>query len=290
MKTRAGILCAALALLLAGLGFDAVQEVRLLQHERSSETLKTHGEDLDREIRARARELTRGGSTPSALTRRPVAGEGSSPSGSKRSGAPGESSGLPVDSIRVIAANATLRSQYTQMIRDSLDLQWNLLFRSLGLAPDKLEAFKDALAGRQTEDVQVAQAALEQNLDPASPLMQAYRNQLDKGYKADIIAAIGPANFPAYKDYMLDSGVASTVLSVAGNMLTTPLTNDQGLQLTKALANASQRNANGGVIWDTIDLDRALANAQPILTSDQMTVLNAILVKQQVNDQLNVLK
>jgi hypothetical protein len=70
---------------------------------------------------------------------------------------------------------------------------------------------------------------------------------------------------------------------LAANVYNTaaPLTADQAMALTQALADSSEKKESGGVIGGTVDWDKAMGRAQAILAPPQKDALTLIRLKEE---------
>lgn len=145
------------------------------------------------------------------------------------------------------------------------DFQLGLLLQGLNLSPDKTERFKTILLAQETEDTDILAAGLTAE---TKKLVAANRAETN----AQMKALLSPEEFATWQQFARDvlvgrnlvgGTVQDLVVSVARRVYAsdTPLTAQQGLQLTRILAgNVALDRATSG-LWSAVDLDAAIAGA-----------------------------
>jgi len=230
---------------------------------------------LESQFREAQRELERARRGRQSLQQLAAQREGAAPDGP---GAGGAASGAAFSRSAWFAAHPEARSRYLRAFRDGLSTTWGLLFKTLNLSPEQQGKLEDLLAQREDDDITVEAAASARGLDVSAPDIQALSDELDATNKAAMKDLLGKAQYAAVHAYMHDEDVLPLVDALAENVYNTsaPLTGDQALALTQALADSSQKKESGRVIEGTVDWEQAMARAQVILAPQQRDAFTLI--------------
>jgi len=161
--------------------------------------------------------------------------------------------------------------------RAKLDEDYAPLFKTLNLAPDQLEKFKDLLVDRQNAEHDVRTVAQEQGLNRHNSADRSEIDQLIDQAQADvdnnIRAAIGQDKFAQYQ-YYEDTGDQRDVVDQIDQSLSytsAPLTPEQNAQLVALLArNAPQDNTHDHSPSIT---NQVINDAQSFLSPEQIDAL-----------------
>jgi hypothetical protein len=187
-----------------------------------------------------------------------------------------------------LAAHPAERRGYLAAFRAGLTLDWGLLFKTLGLSADQVEKLKDILTQREDDDITVESAAAARGVGESDPEIAALDDRLDAASKAAIRALVGQPDYQAIHQYMHDQAVVPVVNQLAETVYAgnEPLTADQAMALTRALAASSTQTQNGRAIDGTVDWDAAQARAAAILTPAQLAAFADIRQQGQATQQV----
>jgi hypothetical protein len=275
----------ALAVLFAAMagGFAAYEARKAVLAGAAERALEARRAELDARFRSAQRDLQEARRTRLALEQRAAAPPALPPAGADLAGA-----GSSDSRSAWFAAHPEARRRYLQAFREGLVTTWGLLFQRLNLSPDQEEKLKDLLAQREDNDITVEAAAGARGLDEAAPEIQALDDQLDAANKAALRDLLGKAGYNAVRDFLHDEQVIPLVDQLAGSVYAspTPLTGDQAVALTQALADSSQKKESGRVIGGTIDWDQAIARAQSILAPAQLAAFSSLQQQAQAQAQI----
>lgn len=170
----------------------------------------------------------------------------------------------------VMARSSELRSMYLKGMSADLYTKWGLLFKELGLTPEQAAKF----VGIQVRLEEARLDLVAQGIE-ASPAQPNPAAAAEHEAAQEIRDLIGNDNYATYKAYNQESGALTLVSDLphfsVGDM--DPLTQDQALGLAQILANASDRNSGGKVIYGTVDWQAAMPAAQAILAPSQFVAL-----------------
>lgn len=246
---------------------------RGLQVRRSALDLRLRAADQDlRQSRARRGALDQ---AAASLPARPAAALPARPAQSRR---------------LWVATHPEVRARYLKDFRDMLDTTYGPVFKARHLPAEQIEKVEDLLTQREDKDLTVGQTASAEGLDPTAPAIVAMNDQLTRANNAAIRAAVGADNYQAIHDYLRETAVVPLVSSLSSSMagLGEPLTADQAVKLTAALAASSQRRPNTAAIPNTINWDQAISNAQGILSPSQLSTFT--LIQQQSQSQQQIME
>lgn len=159
-----------------------------------------------------------------------------------------------------------------------LDFRLGLLLAGLNLSPDKIERFKTILLAQETEDTDILTAGLTAK---TKKLVAANRAETS----AQMKALLSPEEFATWQQFARDvlvgrnlvgGTVQDLVVAVAQRVYAsdTPLTAQQGLQLTRILASSIAPDRAASDLWSAVDLDAAIAGATAAgLSANQIAAL-----------------
>ncbi len=238
-----------------------------------------------------------------------------------RRGGPGGPGG-PFGGMMANALNAMnspeLQKLMAQQQRGQLDNRFAQLFQQLKLPAEKLDQFKNLLVDRQTAQMDVMAAAMQQGLNPMQnqkeirELLTTAQGEIDGKIKS----LLGDDAFSQYENYQQTQPQRNTVNQLQQSLSYTdsPLTAAQSEQLVQILAaNAPARgNGNGGgpVVATAVAIggpgggrggdimfaggpgggtqitDQAITQAQSILSTSQVQALQQLQQQQQAQQQL----
>jgi hypothetical protein len=289
MKGRGFALILTAAAVVLAIAFAGYEARTALVDRAAERELQAHREDLAARLRAAERDLREEAARRQALEQQAKAAAIVEPTaGAARAAGLGSSAARSV----WFAAHPEARRQYLQALRAGLSTTWGLLFQTMNLSPDQVEKLKDLLAQRADNDITVEAAAAARGVDESAPEIQALDDQLDAANKAALKDLLGKANYAAVRNYMHAEEVIPIVDQLAGSVYpsSTPLTADQAMGLTQALADSSQKKDSGRVIDGTVNWDQAVARAQSILSPGQLATFTAIAQEAQAQAQIETLK
>jgi hypothetical protein len=233
-----------------------------------------------------------------------LAGEdGANPGGEGRR--PGGRFGAFAD----MAGNAEFQKLLAIQMKGRINQTYGALFKELNLSPEQLAQFQSLLADKQQALMDVMQAAREQGINPrADPDgFKSLVNQALAQVDQNIQQTLGDAAYQQYQQYQQTLPERNTVNSLEQSLAysQTPLTDDQQNQLIALLAQNQPQRAGNGTAGTTNGGDGgpsiyslmngggtarvtndALAQAQGILTSQQLAALQQIQAQQQAQQQM----
>ena len=259
MNRRLILLLAALGFLFSMIVYDGWLATRIRASRAVAAALARRFADIEEQIRFQ-------GSTDAHPPGSPVSGVGSRHQGDTGNAKTvGTSLGSPSqDPRQLIASDPKLRATYLASYRDGLDTQYGLLIRILGLSPAGEARFKQLMADREANALQVAATAADQGLDPNDPEMKALSNQLNRSNWTDLKQLIGPTGMSELRQFWSEWPIVTLVQNFGGNIPGSTLTVSQAQQLLPVLSAASQRDSTGTVIRDTINVQQALTRISQI--------------------------
>jgi hypothetical protein len=270
MNRRAALLIAALATLVAAIVYDARVATKVLASRGNAATLSQRLAEIEWQIRFRGRQDASPAADAAGSGREHRQGNADAPS------AAGDSAANR-DPLLIIAGDAKLRANYMASFRDGLDTQYGLFIHMLGLLPAEEAEFKQLIAEREAINLQVAETAANEGLDPDNPQMKALSKQLNRADSTNLKPLLGPTGVAALRQYWSEWPIVTLVQNFGGNLPEPTLTMDQATELLPVLSAASQRDTKGTVVPDTVNVQQALNAAAPILNSEQLLTLSAML-------------
>ncbi|MBL9214844.1 MAG: hypothetical protein JNG83_05150 [Opitutaceae bacterium] len=301
----------ALLLLLgaAGFGVAELNEVKKLREtlaglDQEREALRKRVWELQKLNGDLAARLDRGARTPNGgedASEPPPAPEAGTTADARTRGRP--------EGGRLAAALGSPEVQRLMAMqhRAALDGRYAALFRSLNLSPADLEKFKNLLVDKQASVSDVMAAARAEGLDPRTnrdeirALMQTTQEEIDESIRA----TLGDAAYAEYKNYEATLPQRAIVDQLAQRLSysSTPLNDSQSQQLIALLAAANPGKVNAGRTGNvmlqafagrgaqvmgggTTISDSVIAQAQGVLTPQQLSALQSLQQEQQASAQL----
>ena len=173
--------------------------------------------------------------------------------------------------------------------RDGLDTQYGLFVHLLGLSPTDEAEFKQLIADSEANKLRVAGTAADEGLDTEDPQMKALAKQLNGPDWKGLRQLLGPTGIATLQQYWSEWPVVTLVQNFGGNLPEPTLTVAQAQELLPVLSAASRRDPTGTVIPDTINVQQALNAAAPILTSQQLLTLSAMLQESEAKAKISEL-
>jgi hypothetical protein len=310
------VILAALTLGSAGFGIAQLGEVQKLKDSLSELdierlALQKRLWDLQKrnnELLNRSR-TTRTASTSDA-TADSADGPGGPNAGAPRTGRWDRGAGGEFGRFNALLANPAVQKLMAVQQKGGLDGRYASLFKSLQLSPADLDKFKNLLVEKQASVMDVMAAARAQGLDPRDnrdqvrQLVQDAQNDVD----ANIHATLGDAAYAQYQNFESTLPQRNTVnqLSQRLSYSADPLTDSQSQQLVQIMADSSTPGGNtsvratgaavralvgggggpGGLGGTTPITDDTINRAQSVLSTQQLTALQALQQEQQASAQL----
>lgn len=268
MKTNASTRITAIALLAVGLGmagyglwrFRAAKTELAIVRERQTRLQSAIAVEklaIEKEVRERQR--------------RQAAIAAARPSNAKKAGRT-QINTLPT----LLSSHPKLLDQFLRSYRASLSQRLLVYYQMAGLSPAQIASFEALATKHQAEATNLAAAAAAEGLDQSDPAIAALRQQQDEQFRADQIALLGDAGYRQLLDFNR-SAKALDLVNGAAQLAADPAdayTSTQAEQLMQIVANASPQYQQGGAVDTTsVDWDRVLAQAAPILSPPQLDAL-----------------
>jgi len=226
---------------------------------------------------AAARRATRDAQQQHSRSDAPAPADTDAASAQKADAATKKTASSSHDKWQVMSQSPQGRQIMAMRQRAKLDEDYAPLFKTLNLAPDQLEKFKDLLVDRQNAERDVRAVAQEQGLNRHNSADRSEIDQLIDQAQADvdnnIIAAIGQDKFAQYQYYDQTGDQRDVVDQIEQSLsyTSTPLTPEQNAQLVALLArNASQDNTHDHSPSIT---NQVINDAQSFLSPEQIDAL-----------------
>lgn len=280
MRWRLTFLAAAAALLIAAIAYDARIATKVIASRRAAE------EQARRYAKVRSDIAFRSSPEPASGKTSAMRDASAADTKSKSIAAQRRANDAELSVRQLIASDQTLRSRYLANFRDSFDVKYGLLMNMLGLSPADEARFKDLITDSEANKLEVAQMAADQGLTTDDPQMKALQKQLNGPDWQGLGTLLGTEGMTALRQYWNEWPIVTLVQDFGGNLPDSTLTLSQAQQLLPLLSAASQRNAAGVVIPNTIDVQQALASVSSVLTPDQFLMLSATLQEAEAKAQL----
>ena len=178
--------------------------------------------------------------------------------------------------------------------RAALDSRYAALFKQLKLPPEQLEKLKSLLVERQNARMDVMLAARENGMNPRESRdeLRKLTDEAQAEVDANIKASLGESVYNQYQNYENTQSQRSLVSQLDQRLAysSTPLSEHQSAFLVKALAETGTTESAGPGGWGggnraTIT-DTVIAQAQSVLTSDQVAALKQLQIEQQAQQQV----
>jgi len=190
----------------------------------------------------------------------------------------------------LLAQEPKLQTLYLASQRAGLATRYGPLFEALHLTPEQIAQFEDLILKRVENSMDLENAM--QSLPGAdnSRAAATLERQSAEEIRSAQIALLGADGYEQLRQYKRSGPVRLLIVDRLGGALAateTPLTAQQGEQLTQMLANASSQYRSGGVaMTDTIDWDAVLAQAPGLLSATQLEVFKATAVREQISAKI----
>lgn len=180
------------------------------------------------------------------------------------------------------STEAERRQEKLAEYRAHLDERWGLLIATMKLTPLQTERLKDLLTWRQSTELSLEAKAKAEGLTEESPQIQALDDEYGRAFKTELRTLLDREAYAKYRDYYPARHVAPLLTNVAATLANAdvPLDNATALALLYVLADASQKKPSGTALPDTIDWDKALVVAKPLLSPAQHTLLSTLATRQ----------
>jgi hypothetical protein len=258
------VLIATVALLLA-LAWESFRADR--EAEASLARVRGQRVQLDAEVRNAEKRLAEAKRARERLLARPAAPKPPAPRRA-RAGAPNVNA--------LLRNNPKLQTLYFNSLRAQQRNNYAPFFHTLGLSPEQIEKMEDLNLQAAERIMDLRWAAQSEGTGTGDPAYLALQQQVRDQLAADTRNLIGEAGYQQLQQLERAGPVSYVVgeLGAAVAATPTPLSAEQGAQLTQILANASSGYQSGKVATlDTVDWDAALGQAQGILSEPQMMAL-----------------
>ncbi len=178
--------------------------------------------------------------------------------------------------------------------RAGLGLQYGPLYQRLRLTPEQIAKFEANRTEFQLVTQEVFSAAVAKGVSIATPGIMGIAQEPVVRLEQELKAMLGEAGYAHYTNYKRAESGLEVVTTVAGNLYRTdtPLTAQQGEQLTQAVVSATRAvpTAPGSkAVRHETDWAAVAAQAQGALTPSQVRVLNAVLEGKRLQQQMSAL-
>jgi hypothetical protein len=282
MSRRTGFLIAAVVLLIAAIAYDTHVVAKVSASRDEATTLARRYAQVMRQIHFRpGLDANGGGATVSR--RRDETGAASAateaPVSAKSNLSPRQ----------LIASDAELLKKYMTDYRAGLDVEYGLFIHMLALSPADTAQFKQLMGDMEANKLQVAQTAANEGLDLSDPQMKALQRQLNSPDWTGLNQLLGPSGMSTLQQYKSEWPTVTLVQNFGANLPEPTLTVDQAQQLLPILSSASERDSTGTVIPNTIDVQQALTESAPVLSTDQLVILTAMLQEAEAKAKISQL-
>ncbi len=307
------IILAALVLASAGFGLIQLNEVQKLKQSAAAwDEMRAALQKRIWELQKRNSELeNRPVSAPAAPTGA-VAAESSSDDARRdeNGGPPRPPNRGNRDRFEAMMANPEAQKLIALQQKAALDGRYSSLFKQLQLSPADLEKFKNLLVEKQSATMDVMAAARAQGLSPRDnrdefrQLVQNAQNEVDN----TIRSTLGDTAYTQYQSYEATAPQRAVVSQLDQRLSysSTPLTDSQSQQLVQILAQTTPANSNAGRASGAASVFSAMGGgpggafggggtpitadavtqAQGILSTQQLSALQALQQEQQASAQL----
>ena len=181
----------------------------------------------------------------------------------------------------ILTSNPKVFRLWLNAFRADVAAQFRLFYRDLGLSPLQVEKFEAILTEHVEREIELKGSALALGLEASDPDIAALQQTEDARLQSEQTALLGDAAYKQLQQFNRQQPVRPIVDTVAFAvaLTSTPLSGAQAGELTQILANAQRQYQNGGVaVPDAtkIDWSTALAQAQLILSANQIEALNRV--------------
>jgi hypothetical protein len=196
--------------------------------------------------------------------------------------------------VDVVMTNPEYQELNAKHNHSSLRFTYGPLYRKLGLSPEQIANFEAAMDEQEQSTMDAFLAARSQEVSYEDPSLAQLKAADAKPVDDKLRATLGDAGFEEFNAYKktMDSRAAVDSLASALYYTETPLTAGQADQLTQLVAaNTGKRSvdAAGTTTFGEVDWDKVYAQAQGILSSSQLNLLQAVGEKKRTEDKLAAL-
>jgi hypothetical protein len=281
MSRRTGFLIAAVVLLIAAIVYDTHVVAKVSVSRGETAALARRYAQLMRQMHIRDGFDTHGNGIP-------VGGGRPETSAFAAAGAAGPAR-TDLSPRQLIASDAELLKKYMTDYRAGLDVEYGLFIHMLALSPADALQFKQLMGDMEANKLQVAQTASHEGLDLSDPQMKALQRQLNAPGWTGLNQLLGPSGMNTLQQYKSEWPTVTLVQNFGANLPEPTLTVDQAQQLLPILSSASERDSTGTVIPNTVNVQQVLAEAAPVLSSDQLMILSAMLQEAEAKAKISQL-
>ena len=196
--------------------------------------------------------------------------------------------------VDVVMTNPEYQELNARHNHSLLRFTYGPLYRKLGLSTQQIANFEAAMDEQEQTCSDALLAARSQQVSYEDPSLAPLKASVFKPADDKLRATLGDAGFEQYTAYRktMDSRAAVDSLATALYYTETPLTAGQADQLTQLVAaNTGKRSVDavGITTLGEIDWDKVSTQAQGILSSPQLNLLQAVGEKQRTEDKLGAL-
>jgi hypothetical protein len=267
--------------LMLGLAWESFQSVR--GAEASLAGIRRQRVRLDAEVRIAEKRLTEAKRIRQNLAAAP-AREKPKPVAKPRGGGPSANT--------LLRTHPKLQTLYFNSLRAQQHNNYAPFYHALGLSPEQIGKMEDLNLQATERIMDLRWAAQSQGTGTADPAYLALQQQVRGQLAADTRNLIGEAGYQQLQE-LERAGPVSYVVGEFGAAVAataTPLSAEQGMQLTQVLANASSGYQAGKVATlNTVDWDAAIGQAQGVLSEPQMIALQTTVASYRESEALGKL-
>lgn len=161
------------------------------------------------------------------------------------------------------------------VLRAWMSLRYSRLYRKAGFSPEQVRQFETLLEDHYLRQLDIMATTRAEGLTSSDPAIVQMNKEEYARYSAAQTAALGSQLASAVNEDQRTAPVQEMADAVAGNTFySQPLGTGQADQLTQILANNSASYAKGGAAKaNNIDMASALAQAQAVLSPEQLSAL-----------------
>lgn len=200
-------------------------------------------------------------------------------------GAPASAAGGPSPKApslaSLLAANPKLMDLYLKSFRAGLPDRYGFVYVKLNLSPALIDKFEEMTTAHEGEHMDLQGAAEAQGLANDDPGIAAMRRQSDKQYQQAVLTLVAESGVATVAQVTeLRDLAAQPLQNLVGNLASmmtnsTPMTYAQVGQLAPILA-AANTNPSQSINRNTVDWDKATAQAAGVLSAPQLQALQTM--------------
>ena len=277
---RQNLLLALIAMvaLMLGLAWESIRSARVA--EASLGRIRGQRVHLDADIRNAQKRLVEAERTRQSLAAT-LARSKQAPAAKPRRAGPSANT--------LLRTNPKLQTLYFKSLRAQQRNNNASFFHALGLSPEQIEKMDNLFLQAAERLMDLRWAAQSEGTGTADPAYLALQRQVNDQLDADTRSLIGEAAFQQLQELKRTAPVNYVVgeFGAAVAATATPLSAEQGMQLTQILASASTAYQAGKMATlDTVDWDAALGQAQGVLSEPQMMALQTKVASYQESQAL----